>query len=93
MSKSKSTIIDVAHLDHITPNQYIEKWDEYARAALHGCLSFHGADGSCTDAGTSHIALIADQMMIARMERVIGIKEAQLAAKEEEKQEKTQSKR
>ena len=82
---SSSTSPDLEHLDHITPAQWILLWDEYAKAALHGCLSFHGADSSCADSGVTHIALLADQMMTARMERVMGIKEAQQIAKDEEK--------
>lgn len=82
---ASSTNPDLEHLEHITPAQWILLWDEYAKAALHGCLSFHGADPSSADSGVAHIALLADQMMSARMERVMGIKEAQQAAKDEEK--------
>lgn len=84
---------DLEHLDHITPAAWILLWDEYAKAALHGCLSFHGADPSSPDSGVAHVALLADQMMAARMERVMGIKEAQQAAKDEEKAKATTSKR
>lgn len=90
---SKPTSIGPApeHLDHTTSAQWLDKWDEYAQIALKGCLAFHGADASSADSGVTHIALIADQMMAARMERVMGIKDTQEMVKEQEKTDKAKS--
>lgn len=70
----KPTIPDLTD-SGLTTNSYLALWDAYAQAALHGCLAFHGADGSTHTSGVENITRIADQMMLARIARMVQAKE------------------
>ncbi len=79
------TTVTPPDLEHLTLNQWLELWDEYAKVALNALLSFHGSEGSAHTNGAEHIGEIADAMVAQRIARMAAAKEMALSEKENKK--------
>ena len=76
-------------LTHIASKDWLERWDHYACAVLHGLCSFHGA-ASDADAKrcANHAALVADELMRLRQERAQGHVDQGIVERAKERDEK-----